>query len=74
MLQKNTEVPSRRYVNVGDLVAANYSTDTISTKPKEGLGIVVEIYSCNTAAPNRCLVTFAQGNMLLLDEDDLLKV
>ena len=76
MLRKNNEVLSKRYVNVGDLVSANYSMDTISTTADEGLGIVIEIYSCtiNSAAPATCLVTFSQGNMLLLGEDDLLKV
>ena len=62
-----------KYVSVGDLVAANYSTDAL-TGPREGIGIVVAIYTCSTAAPDRCLVNFSQGDMLLLDEDDLLKV
>ncbi len=66
--------PTRnRFVNVGDLVTANYCVDTLD-KPREGLGIVLEVYSCNTSAPDRCLVTFPHGSMLLLDEDDLLKV
>lgn len=75
MIRENRETLSGRYVNVGDLVAANYSVDTL-IKPDEGLGIVIEIYrsSANTAAPDRCLVTFSQGDMLLLDEDDLLRV
>lgn len=70
---EKTRPVRNRFVDVGDLVAANYCVDTLD-RPKEGLGIVVEVYSCNTSAPDRCLVTFSHGSMLLLDEDDLLKV
>ena len=41
---EKTRPVRNRFVDVGDLVAANYCVDTLD-RPKEGLGIVVEVYS-----------------------------
>ena len=73
MLSEDAKLLCDKFVRVGDLVAANYSTDTLKPPP-EGVGIVIAVYTCPTSAPDRCLVTFSKGGMLLLDEDDLLKV